>query len=109
MAGYTTTTSKPVLDLLGGELHAGDWIAYGVGRGDLSYGLVLGFKEYEYTYSHYDAVTRTRTPMKGVRFKIQVKSPENDRPSLIESYRRHFIKIEKQPEGAEFEKPARRW
>lgn len=86
-----------VQDQIGRTVRAGDWIAYGVGRGHLTTALVLGFQvKQSDVWDHHQ-----RRWVRGDVVKIQVKSPDNASPSLIEAARRHFVKIEPREDGAE--------
>lgn len=91
------TPIVPVIDQIGQDVQVGDWIAYGVGRGEISTALVIGFKPSS-TYV-WDPQTRQRSQVPAV--KMQIKSPMNERASLIEAYRKEFIKIPPREEGAE--------
>ena len=87
-----------VTDQVGRTVEVGDWIAYGVGRGNVTTALVLGFTERPgMVWDH-----SNRRWVDGLVTKIQVKSPHNEKASLIEAARRQFVKIEAREEGAEF-------
>lgn len=95
-----STTPSHVEDQIGQPVHVGDWIAYGVGRGHITTGLVLDFRVKTGDVWDYGQ----RKWVRGDVVKIQVKSPANDSPSLIEAARRHFVKIAPREEGAEVSK-----
>lgn len=87
-----------VNDQIGRTVKPGDWIAYGVGRNEVTTGIVLGFQDRPGDV--WD--TGLRRWVQGIVVKIQVKSPSNERPSLIEARRKQFLKIEAREAGAEF-------
>ncbi len=91
------TTPNHVDDQIGRHVHIGDWIAYGVGRGHITTALVLNFQIKQGDVWDADK----RRWVRGDVLKIQVKSPNNEKASLIEATRKQFVKIEPREEGAE--------
>lgn len=86
-----------VPDQIDRPVRVGDWIAYGVGRGEISTALVIGFVQKPGLVWD-DANARWKD---GIVIRIQIKSAVNDRASLIEARRKEFVKIEAREEGAE--------
>lgn len=90
-------TAQDVTDQIGQTVNVGDWIAYGVGRGEITTGLILGFRQNSRTHWNYKEQRQEVSDY----YKIQVKSPSNEKPSLIDASRKEFIRIPPREAGAE--------
>ncbi len=96
-----------VTDRIGQTVSVGDWIAYGVGRGDLSTALVIEILDKGTTKTWIRHVPSGEWEYQEVHnYKLRIKSPDNENVSYIETFRRHFVKIPAQPEGSEMGRSA---